>query len=134
MPFVVDFEQVFTHSDSWFLADLGQYLFIFNMTSLTTKYDVLVSLDSQLFDKYAQCNIKQKLFLQTNFMLRYFNFEPNFKLRWCLARHLFGSQNSIDLNRVWNSNLFHTKYLPDSLGHKASYIEGCVRYIFARLF
>ena len=26
------------------------------------------------------------------FMLRYFNFEPRFKLRWCRARDLFGSQ------------------------------------------
>ena len=25
-------------------------------------------------------------------MLRYFNFEPSFKLRWCRARDLFGSQ------------------------------------------
>ena len=25
-------------------------------------------------------------------MLRYFNFEPSFKLRWCCARDLFGSQ------------------------------------------
>ena len=25
-------------------------------------------------------------------MLIYFNFEPNFKLRWCRARDLFGSQ------------------------------------------
>ena len=26
------------------------------------------------------------------FALRYFNFEPSFKLRWCRARDLFGSQ------------------------------------------
>ena len=26
------------------------------------------------------------------FSLRYFNFEPSFKLRWCRARDLFGSQ------------------------------------------
>ena len=25
-------------------------------------------------------------------MLRYFNFEPSFKLRWCRDRDLFGSQ------------------------------------------
>ena len=25
-------------------------------------------------------------------MLRYFNFEPSFKLRWCRARDLFGAQ------------------------------------------
>ena len=25
-------------------------------------------------------------------MLRYFNFDPSFKLRWCLARDLFGTQ------------------------------------------
>ena len=25
-------------------------------------------------------------------MLIYFNFEPSFKLRWCRARELFGSQ------------------------------------------
>ena len=25
-------------------------------------------------------------------ILRYFNFEPSFKLRWCRARDLFGSQ------------------------------------------
>ena len=25
-------------------------------------------------------------------LLRYFNFEPSFKLRWCGARDLFGSQ------------------------------------------
>ena len=25
-------------------------------------------------------------------MLRYFNFEPSFKLRWCCAQDLFGSQ------------------------------------------
>ena len=25
-------------------------------------------------------------------MLRYFNFEPSFKLRWCRAQELFGSQ------------------------------------------
>ena len=25
-------------------------------------------------------------------MLRYFNFEPSFKLLWCCARDLFGSQ------------------------------------------
>ena len=25
-------------------------------------------------------------------MLRYFNFEPSFKLRWCHAQNLFGSE------------------------------------------
>ena len=25
-------------------------------------------------------------------VLRYFNFEPSFKLRWCCARDIFGSQ------------------------------------------
>ena len=29
---------------------------------------------------------------KTKFMLRYVNFEPSFKLRWCRARDLFGSQ------------------------------------------
>ena len=64
----------------------------FCITSLTTKHDVPVSLDSQLFDKYTQYDIKWKLFLQRNFILRYFNFEPSFRLRWCFAQFLFGSQ------------------------------------------
>ena len=29
-------------------------------------------------------------------MLRYLNFEPRFKLRWCRARDLFGSQEGLN--------------------------------------
>ena len=28
-------------------------------------------------------------------MMRYFNFEPSFKLRWCHAQDLFGSQIAV---------------------------------------
>ena len=32
-------------------------------------------------------------------ILRYFNFEPSFKLRWCRARNLFGSQIPVSTGR-----------------------------------
>ena len=32
-------------------------------------------------------------------MLRYFNFEPNFKLQWCCAQDLFGSQVPVTTER-----------------------------------
>ena len=47
-------------------------------------------------------------------MLRYFNFEPSFKLRWCRARDLFGSQIPVttggfelQISYIRNSYLTH---------------------------
>ena len=33
------------------------------------------------------------------FILKYFNFEPSFKLQWCRGRDLFGSQISVTTGR-----------------------------------
>ena len=48
---------------------------------------------------YGDCKVltrrtaSDKIFRDKAFnILRYFNFEPSFKLRWCRARDLFGSQ------------------------------------------
>ena len=46
--------------------------------------------------------------------LRYFNFEPSFKLRWCRARGLFGSEIPVTtrgfelrISCIWSSYLTH---------------------------
>ena len=46
--------------------------------------------------------------------LRYFNFEPSFKLRWCRARDLFGSQMPVTaggfelkISCIWSSYQTH---------------------------
>ena len=41
-------------------------------------------------------------------MLRYFDFEPSFKLRWRLAQDLFVLiTNSNNHSRVWTANLLY---------------------------
>ena len=42
-----------------------------------------------------KCHTYRKIKNEIVFMLRYFNFEPNFKLQWCRARDLFGSQTPV---------------------------------------
>ena len=41
--------------------------------------------------------------------LRYFNFEPNFKLRWCRTRDLFCITNSSNHRTVWTADILLTK-------------------------
>ena len=50
----------------------------------------------------------------THFLLRYFNIEPSFKLQWCCAQDLFGSQIPVttggfelQLPCIWSSYLTH---------------------------
>ena len=52
-----------------------------------------------LKQKLQSMQYLQGLFLQSEkyskAMLRYFNFDESFKLQWCRARDLFGSQISV---------------------------------------
>ena len=56
-------------------------------------------------------------------MLRYFNFEPSLKLRWCRARDLFGSQIPVttgefelQISCIRSSYLTHYAIRPNRLG------------------
>ena len=56
-------------------------------------------------------------------MLRYFNFEPSFKLQWCYARDLFGSQITVttggfepQISCIQRSYLTHQAIRPRRLG------------------
>ena len=61
-----------------YINRLGQAL---KLTSLQLKNIILFKFSLKV------CKIKVK---KRNLMLRYFNSEPSFKLRWCRARDLFG--------------------------------------------
>ena len=56
-------------------------------------------------------------------ILRYFNFEPSFKLRWLRARDLFGSQIPVStggfklrISFIWSSYLTHLAISPNRSG------------------
>ena len=66
---------------------------------------------------------KQLRMLTTVWKLRYFNFEPSFKLRWCRARDLFGSQIPVTtggfelrISCIQSRYLTHYAIRPNRLG------------------
>ena len=45
------------------------------------------------------------------FLLKYFNFEPSFKLRWCCAQELFGSQIPVTTGFQLRISCIQSSYL-----------------------
>ena len=68
-------------------------------------------------------------------MLRYFNFDPSFKLRWCLARDLFGTQILVTTGESAKS-----RELRSNVGcvgasvRGANFYVGCVGYLGQNIF
>ena len=72
------------------LPFLRQIFKIYSKFHDLTKFCDLATVDSKIRPLWIFFKIFY--FLSLIFMLRYFKFEPSFKLRWCRARYLFESQ------------------------------------------
>ena len=95
-----------------------------NVNSLCCKLTSLTQLpDERIYLFVMTCTELREVLLaslKSDVKLRYFNFEPSLKLRWCRARDLFGSQIPVTTGGFeLRANLLHTKSLPNPLGHQA---------------